>query len=213
MTNNVKMDLESILQTVFHRLALKQYKEGKETIGVTDLTTCLTKSYFIKKHGFPIDVELNLWALVGTAFHTTILPELAEITDGVVEPVKRFNYDNVTITAIPDLVTDNYVIELKTCNKIPDKPYPNHIEQTNAYMHIFDKYIGKIIYISRSQFRFKVYTILQDHELFNKTMQKAVILNNAIKRDKPPKPCLDEDQLKFYCKRCAFRYNCPYNPS
>jgi len=63
MTNNVKMDLESILQTVFHRLALKQYKEGKESIGVTDLTTCLTKSYFIKKHGFPIDVELNLWAL------------------------------------------------------------------------------------------------------------------------------------------------------
>jgi len=206
----MKMELESILQTVFHRLALKNYKEGSKGIGVTDLTTCLTKSYFTKKYGYPINIKLNLWALIGTAFHTTILPELAEIIDGDVEPIKQINYDGVVITAIPDVVTDKYIIELKTCNRIPDKPYPNHIEQTNAYMHIFDKYIGKIIYISRSQFKFTVYTILQDNELFIKTMQKAVILDNAIKRDKAPKPCMPDDQLKFYCKECPFRHNCPY---
>jgi len=206
----MKMELESILQTVFHRLALKNYKEGSEGIGVTDLTTCLTKSFFIKKHGLPIDVELNLWALVGCAFHQAVLPELAEIIDGDVEPIKQFNYDNVTITAIPDVVTDKYVIELKTCNRIPDKPYPNHVEQTNTYMHIFNKYIGKIIYISRSQFKFTIYTILRDNQLFNQTLEKAIILDRALKRDKAPKPCMPDDQLKFYCKRCYFRPNCPH---
>ena len=206
----MKMDLEHVLQTVFHRLALKNYKEGSEGIGVTDLTTCLTKSFFIKKYGYPIDIELNLWALVGTAFHQAILPELAEIINGTVEPIKRYNHNNVTITAIPDLITNKYVIELKTCNRIPDKPYPNHVEQTNTYMYIFNKAIGKIIYISRSQFKFTVFTILQDHGLFIKTMHKAVILDNAIKRDKAPKPLMPDDQLKFYCKRCYFKPNCPY---
>jgi len=205
-----KLELEGIFLTALHKLALKNTIESKDTIGITDLTTCITKSYFTKKHGYTWDTKTNLKVLIGQAIHNILIPELAELANGTPEPIKHFEYEGVKIAAVPDIVTDRYIIELKTCNIIPDKPYTSHVEQTNAYMHIFDKPIGKIIYISRTKYDFRIYTILQDHKMFINTMQKAIILDHALKNDKLPKPCIDKSHLKRYCKKCIFKRNCPH---
>jgi len=100
------------------------------------------------------------------------------------------------------------VVELKTCNKLPYNPYSSHIEQINAYMHIFDKPKGLIVYISRTQLGVRIFDYYGDWQLFQYTLDKAKVLKNALDNDIPPPSNLPLAERKLYCKECPFKTLC-----
>ena len=201
-------ELHEVIKQAIHRIATELQNSRENEIHVTDLTTCIRRSYYMKKHGFPMDENMAFWLLFGHIVHRIVAPEIAKALDGDVEVEKVFEWDGVEIHATADILTDKYVIELKTCNRIPQHPYESHLEQVNAYMHIFDKPIAKIVYISRSQLETKVFTYYGDWQLFIYTMQKATVLHKHLQLNTPP-PCnLPPSDRKFYCKNCPFLSKC-----
>jgi len=201
-------ELSEIIKKAVYNKALEIQHDRSDGIHVTDLTTCLRRSYYIKKHGFPMNEKLAYWLLFGQVIHDMVEKEIAEYYNGKAEMQGYIKWDNVKVHATCDVLTDQYVIEIKTCNRIPYKPYDNHREQLNAYLHIFNRQIGKLVYISRSQLQSHVFTIQPEYTLFVETMQKAVVLDQALKNNKPPRCNLSLDQRKFYCRDCPYKDKC-----
>jgi len=68
---------ELIIRAIFNKA--KQYQEDRSnTIHVTDLTGCIRKSYYIKKHGFPLNEKMAFWLLFGAVVHDMLTPIIAE---------------------------------------------------------------------------------------------------------------------------------------
>ena len=198
---------ELIIQAIFNKA--KQYQEDRSnTIHVTDLTGCIRKSYYIKKHGFPLNEKMAFWLLFGAVVHDMLTPIIAEYLNGEREVRTVYEYQGVEIQATADVLADDVVVELKTCNKLPYNPYSSHIEQINAYMHIFDKPKGLIIYISRTQLGVRIFDYYGDWQLFQYTLDKAKVLKNALDNDIPPPSNLPLAERKLYCKECPFKTLC-----
>ena len=105
-------------------------------------------------------------------------------------------------------VANDVVVELKTCNKLPYSPYKTHLEQLNAYLHIFNVPNGLIVYISRTQLGVRIFHYYGNADLFYHTMEKAKILKYALDKDVPP-PCnISISARKTYCKDCPFKNIC-----
>ena len=200
--------LEDVIKQVIHKLAVEMQENRSDSIHVTDLTTCIRRSYYIKKHGFPMDEKMSFWLLFGQMVHQIIAPEIAKTLGGETEVRRVFEWNGVKVYATADVLTDKYVIELKTCNRLPENPYLSHVEQVNAYMHIFDRPIAKIVYISRTALQTRVFDYYGDWQLFIHTMQKAVVLHKHLQLGTPP-PCnLPPQDRKFYCNNCPFTKKC-----
>ena len=201
-------DLENLIkQAIFEKA--KEYQEDRsDTIHITDLTGCIRRSYYIKKYGFPLDEKMSFWLLFGAVVHDMLTPVIARFLNGEREVRTIYEYKGIEIQATVDVLAKDVVVELKTCNKLPYQPYQSHIEQINAYMHIFDKPKGLIVYISRAKLGVRVFEYYGNAELFHYTLSKAITLKKALEDDVPP-PCnLPIAERKFYCKECPFRTQC-----
>jgi len=204
-------ELEELIRQAIFKKAREYQEDRSNTIHVTDLTGCIRRSYYIKKHGFPLDEKRSFWLLFGAVVHDMLTPVIAEFLNGVREVRTVYEYKGVEIQATADVLADDVVVELKTCNKIPYQPYQSHIEQINAYMHIFDVPKGMIVYISRTQLDVRIFDYYGDWQLLQHTLDKAVVLNNALKNNIPP-PCnLPLAERKFYCRDCHFKTQCLSN--
>ena len=201
-------DLEDIIKQAILKKAKKLQEDRSKTIHVTDLTGCIRKSYYIKKHGFPFSEKVAFWLLFGSLVHESLSPVIARRINGETEVRTKYKYKGVEILATADVLGDNEVIELKTCKNLPYSPFHSHVEQINAYMHMFGKPRGVIVYISRTQLGVRVFEQLGDWDLFKRTLDKAVLLKTALDKDVPP-PCnLPLHLRKVYCKDCPFRVRC-----
>ncbi|MHA1828793.1 MAG: GxxExxY protein [Candidatus Heimdallarchaeaceae archaeon] len=198
---------ELIIRAIFNK-AKELQEDRSDTIHVTDLTGCIRKSYYIKKHGFPLDEKMAFWLIFGALVHDILTPVIAEHLNGEREVRTVYEYKGVEIQATVDVLAEDVVVELKTCNKIPYQPYQSHIEQINAYMHFFDVPLGIIVYVSRTQLGVKIFEYYGDWQLLQYTLDKAIILNNALENNTPP-PCnLPLSERKFYCRECYFKTQC-----
>ena len=201
-------ELEDLIRQAILTKASKYQEDRSDSIHVTDLTGCIRRSYYIKKHGFPLNERRAFWLLFGAIVHEMLTPIIAEHICGEEEVKEVYEYKGVKIQATADVLGRDVVVELKTCNKLPYNPYPSHVEQINAYMHIFGKPKGLIVYISRAQLGIRTFEQSGDWDLFKMTLDKAVLLKNAIERGVPP-PCnLPLHTRKLFCNDCAFRTQC-----
>lgn len=202
------MGISELIENRIIELAKKYQEDRSNTIHVTDLTTCIRKSYYIKKYGFPMDKKMAFWMLFGALVHEIVNPTIAEAFNGQTEVRKTYKFGDIEIEATPDILTDNMVIEVKTCARVPERPYSSHQEQINAYLHIFDRPKGLIVYISRTELDIRTFEYYGDAQLFNYTLDKALALYKALESNTPPDCNIPLSERKFYCRNCQFRHLC-----
>ena len=201
-------ELEDLIKRAILELVKKYQINKRDTIHITDLTTCLRKSYYTKKYGFPMDEKTAFRILFGVIVHELLTPVIAEYLNGKREVRTTYKYQGIEIQATPDVLANDVVVELKTCNKLPYSPYKTHLEQLNAYLHIFNVPKGLIVYISRTQLGVRIFDYYGNADLFYHTMEKARILKYALDKDVPP-PCnISISARKTYCKDCPFKNIC-----
>ncbi|RLE86321.1 MAG: hypothetical protein DRN04_19680 [Thermoprotei archaeon] len=67
--------------------------------------------------------------------------------------------NGLKLAGTPDAYNDEIVLEVKTVNKIPEKPYEHHVLQLNTYLNMLNYDLGLIIYISKKNGKIKVFEV------------------------------------------------------
>ena len=90
--------------------------------------------------------------------------------------------EDFKIVGSVDLVTDK-VIELKTCNRFPARPYQSHIYQVQCYLEALNKQEGVIVYMEKhlDKFPSKEFIIKRDIQLFQDITQKVTKFHEQLK--------------------------------
>lgn len=199
---NIMLAIDTALHTF-----LERRRHVYANIQVTDLCYCLRRAYFNKTMpNTNNDTDIRL--VVGILLHDTILNELAELLHGVTECLTVYvhqldNGEYLTIYGMCDLLTDNYVLELKTCNYPPNNPLNSHVMQLNAYLTMFEREYGYLVYVSRNNIEKRIFRIDFNEELWNKTVDRAITLYNCLKHNQPPEP-----EKSGLCNLCPFKPYC-----
>ena len=99
-------------------------------------------------------------------------------------------------------------LEIKTCRRLPRKPFKEHLYQLSTYMVLgknefsFEK--GYIIYISRTQGDIRIFRVEPMKYRYDYVKERAVKLLYHIGTKTPPEP-----EKVFYCWKCPFKPLCP----
>ena len=175
-------------------------------IQVTDLVYCPRKAYFEKKYGK--QNNNSEWSLfVGILLHDILLRSMGEYLDGDVEvlTVEVFEYHGRLwkVYGMCDLLTNKYIIELKTCGRLPDKPKPSHLMQLEAYLRFFNREYGYLVYIERHYGKRRIFKHYRNDELYDEFLNRLYDFTHALITDFPPLT-KDESLCKFGNKKCPY---------
>jgi len=189
-------------------IAKEMQEDRRDEVHVTDLVGCIRASYFRKVYGVRFNLTQAISVILGLGVHEFFIPYLAGRLGGDYEV--EVEYEGIKGRA--DVVTDEYVVEVKTVNNIPIQPFRSHLEQLNFYMQVLDKPKGYVFYIGRSSYKVAMYEYYGDRELFLRTLEKGKELIKALKERKPPKCNLGIVDQHFYCRNCMYRGECNHEP-
>lgn len=173
-------------------------------IHVSELTTCLRKSYYNRtRFERRIDVK-NIILTIGNGLHRALQAYLRERYGWSFEVELKMKLGEFWLTGHADIVTsDNDVIEIKTTSKLPGKPYENHLMQLNAYLYMSKARKGYLVYVDKNQGLVRVFKHYRDNKLWEELKQRAHIFWNHLKEKKTPKP-----ERSILCNYCEWRWLC-----
>ena len=107
------------------------------------------------------------------------------------------------IDALCEELGEKVVLEFKSTNEIPEKPYDSHVMQLQAYLLMLKLRKGYLIYLSRTNGRVKVFKILRDNKAVKKLVERARQLYKALTDLKPPTA-----EKGPWCSDCPFLHIC-----
>jgi len=107
------------------------------------------------------------------------------------------------IDALCEELGEKVVLEFKTANEIPERPYDSHVMQIQAYLLMLKLRKGYLIYLSRTNGRVKVFKILRDNKAVKKLVERARQLYNALTDLKSPAA-----EKGPWCSDCPFLHIC-----
>ncbi len=87
------------------------------------------------------------------------------------------NLGSFRLAGTPDAVNEDHVIEIKTCNRLPDQAYSHHVMQLNAYLGMTSKKQDYLIYICKRDGNVRIFEVKYDEELFKKLIDRAAKLH------------------------------------
>lgn len=196
---------ESTVYDWFRRIleANQRIFHDSSVIHVSEVTTCLRKSWYTRKSPVKATDTVNIIMSIGNGVHSLLQEYLA--SKGWKSEVKvEWNFKKFKLVGHIDLYhpEENIVIELKTTGKKPGKPYHSHVMQLNAYLRMISADKGYIIYISRDG-HVKVFQHNFSKRLWDKTIKRAFYLWHTLNENKIPKP-----EPSFLCNYCPFKWRC-----
>lgn len=172
-------------------------------IHVVEISGCLRRAYYDRN--IPrarLDVH-NVVMAIGNGIHYQ-LQELLRSEGWRPEYEVSWDFKKFKLIGHIDLYNprENIVLELKTVNKVPDKPYDSHVIQVNTYLAMVRSRKGYIAYIARDG-NIRVYKVSYDKELWEKAVRRAFYLFYSLRDRKPPKP-----EQSFLCSYCPYKWKC-----
>lgn len=178
---------------------------------LTYLCDCLTRSYYRVKLPEVHKQNRNVYYLaIGRLLHQWLCSRLAIKLGGQTEVLLSYETDHFVIKGRADIMTNDYIVELKTSGRLPEKPYESHVEQLNAYLAMSDKPYGYIVYVSRIDGSVKVFEHVIDNYMWNRTLEKAKVFRKACELNEPPEPYKSKQWLMKACKYCEYKSICVY---
>ena len=205
--------MENIIKTVYSiwEEYLNEEPVSKHYGNISLITDCLTRSYFRIKAPNAGDISRSSYYLAtGKLLHDFILRRLAAKFNAKFEVKLSYATKDIVLCGHADLVTDDFVLELKTVSRLPDKPAESHIEQLNAYMAMADKAYGYLLYVSRVDGSATCFEHVFNPNLWQNTIEKAKKLKKACELNTPPEPHKPKSWLSKSCVYCQYSEICPY---
>lgn len=201
--------IDMAIDSAIYDFLAKKHKIYAE-LQVTDLVYCPRKAYFEKKYGK--QNNNSSWGLfVGILLHDVLLEAMAEYLDGEAEvlTVEVFEIHGKLwkVFGMCDLLTPNYIIELKTTSYLPDKPKLSHLMQLEAYLRFFDRDYGYLVYVERHYGKRAIFKHYRDEALYNEFLDRLYDFTHALVTDIPPSH-IDQSLCKLGKHKCPFYSYC-----
>ncbi len=177
---------------------------SSDAIHVSEAVQCLRRSYWDRmKPAVTRDINAVLMA-IGSGLHR-VLQEVLESDGWIAEyRVERSIKNLFRLVGHIDLYHPEHgaVVEIKTVSAIPERPYPQHVMQLNAYLAMVRARRGFLVYVARDG-RIEVFRHSFDPDYYRSVIKRAFLLWTSLRRREPPKP-----ERGPLCEYCPYKLHC-----
>ena len=183
-----------------------------DIISVTEVThPCLRYSY-LSRRASPQPTGYEALLHLGNALHEKLEFELA--LDGWQTEVRlALNVDGIKIVGRADAIKERVneaaevvaeeVMEIKSVDRLPDRPHEHHVKQLQTYLAILDAPIGYLVYIDRGSGRNKVFRVRRDPRILEQIKKRAKQLHRYLTNNELPPA-----KRGPWCRYCPYQYLC-----
>ena len=200
------MRSEEIYEAFRKFLASRLRIVGDDTVHVGEVCGCPRKAYFTRKYGSKdlSHIAPSKRVVLGLGLSThLVLEKVLEELGYTTEHQVIIELDGFKLAGTPDAVSNSHVVEIKTVNRVPDEPFPNHVMQLNAYLGLLRKSTGYIVYICRRDGQVKVFPHSFSEVMFREVLKRAAKLYRHIREDTVP-----EAEPSYLCNYCEWKWKC-----
>jgi len=179
-----KFDVYDIIEQVFAAMNPTVSDEGKVT--VDEVSGCLRSAYYDRKNpSEPTHKQMISKIMQKSALSIMEKPQQGQLDAG----------SNIKIVGRAERVEDDVAMVFRAVDELPEMPYPEHFIQLNAYLYMFNKPEGVIVYFDREGNEME-FQVPKSARLLNETKRRARILNTLLKNNvvpmiEPSERCLD----------------------
>gem|GEM_PF-804019 len=170
-------------------------------IWVTEVSRCIRQSFYSRIYLRSLDFSAAYTILRGRLLHEVVLKNMplgvTEVEGGTRGIIVEDDVGKVEIRGRADMVVGEYIVDLKTGERAPDKPPEEYRDQVQLYMELYGKSKGLIVYITREGLRY--FQESRDEGRIAKLKEKALKLSRALRENKPPEP-----EVGFWCRWCSW---------
>jgi len=208
---------ESTIYNMFRQMLKQQLRiRKKDEIHVSEVVQCLRKAYYYRKYGDPLTLShlsdtkcvilgLGICAHMGLQ---SLFQQLGFQVEKEVSVQVHTSAGAFRFVGTIDLYRSDMIVELKTVNKIPDRPYEHHLRQIICYQAMAGAESGEItpaciVYICKKDGHIKVFQVKYDSRVYSEMLERAVRLYTCLRKDVLPEP-----ERSHLCKYCEFQFRC-----
>ncbi len=170
-------------------------------IWVTEVSRCIRQSFYSRIYLKSLDFSAAYTILRGRLLHEVVLKNMpigvTEIGEGTRSVVVEGATGRVEIRGRADMIVGDYVVDLKTSERAPEKLPEEYRNQVQLYMDLYGKSKGLVVYITRDGLRY--FYEERDEERISRLKEKALKLSMALKENKLPEP-----EVGAWCRWCAW---------
>ncbi|MCD6340770.1 MAG: PD-(D/E)XK nuclease family protein [Desulfurococcales archaeon] len=186
----------------FRDLIKERRVSDPKVIHVSEAANCLRRAYYDRVSPAPKLDIVNVVALIGNGVHYQLQQYLGS-RGWRAEVECKYETKKVTLVGHADLISpEGEIVELKTCNQVPSRPWPNHVLQLNAYLTMLKASKGYIIYVARGG-KVRVFEVKPKRGLFDRLVRRAYHLHYCLIEKREPRP--EKGPL---CDYCPYRWRC-----
>lgn len=179
-----RFDVYDVIEQVFAAINPTISDEGK--VSVDEVSGCLRSSYYERKN----PSERTHKQMISKIMQRSALSVMERPQEGQLDAGS-----NVKIVGRAERVEDEVAMVFRAVDELPEMPYAEHFIQLNAYLHMFNKPEGVIVYFDREGNEME-FQVPKSERLLNETKRRARILNTLLKNNivpmiEPSQRCLD----------------------
>ncbi len=174
---------------------------------VSEVGKCMRFLYFTRVLGRLEDISSKPEVVEGKTLHENFQNEWIEQVDSEAkqEEEAMFLHDKFVVRGKADIVSGDKVIEIKTTNKLPPRPYETHVRQLNFYLGLFKLEHGLLIYLLRNGNGRREFEVGFDEGMFLNDLRRFEklyeCLTSFIVPEKEPSPLCNFCEYRFLCDR------------
>jgi len=172
-----------------------------DVVWVTEVSRCIRQSFYSRIFIKTPDFGAAYSILRGRLLHEVILGNMpigvTEDKEGTRSITVEGEGLKVEVRGRADLVVGEYIVDLKTSERPPEKPPEEYRNQVQLYMELYGKKRGLIVYITREGL--KHFIEERDERRISELKQKALKLSKALRENKLPEP-----ETGPWCKWCPW---------
>jgi CRISPR-associated exonuclease Cas4 len=189
-----KVDVYDVIEEVFSDLNNSNIANESE-FSIEEASGCLRGAYYDRKD----PAQRTYKQMISTLMEKGALSLIEKPKEGEIEVAP-----NIKLFGRADRVEDDIIMIFRRVPELPEIPYAEHFMQLNAYLHIFNKEEGRIIYFDNEGNETE-FIVPKSEKLLNETLRRARILNTLLKNNVVP--ALEPSSR---CITCPYNEKCYY---
>jgi len=200
MSDEIRRILAAIERAVLLEVS-ELTRAPPNVIWVTEISKCIRQSFYSRIFLKSLDFTAAYTILRGRLLHEVVLRNMpigvTEVEGGTRSIVLDDVGSKVEVRGRADMVVGDYVIDLKTSERAPEKLHEEYRNQVQLYMELYGKSRSLVVYITRDGLKY--FLEERDEERIAKLKEKALKLSRALRENRLPEP-----EVGVWCRWCTW---------